>query len=358
MWKAVSVDTITGVPVSRIPIADASWNRALSARGDGSVTVALDNDGLEAFSLVQLRDVFAHWRRTIVLEWDGVPKYAGVIVGRPYPKLGNKLTLSLSDLWSIFDRRVAVDRTHPNFEQWKVTYSSTSLETLAKRAVQRGTTGSSAPDISLPITLPADVAGSLSRTYYGYHAQTVGDVLRGLITEGVDVDFEPRWVGGNLNYLMRVGNPLAGSLRELHVTAPEGGVSDFGEASDGQRMANNSILIGEGSEQDMLIRSNRNLTSNLPLLDRIVSMKDVSTAAQAAAIANRGLVDYEFQTTEWSFKALMSGDASSLRIADTARLHFGGDAWIADGPHDRRIVSMSGSLSEAVTISVQPTGGA
>ena len=357
MWQAVIVDTVTGVPVDRIPVADASWTRALAAQGDGSATVMLGQDGLDGLSKAALRDLFAPWKRTLVLEWSGAVKYAGIIVGRPYPGLGAALDLTLADLWAMFDRRLAVDRTHAHFEQWKITYSNVSLQTLAKRAVQRGTFGVADPASSLPITLPADVAGTITRTYWGYHAQTVGKVLADLMAEGLDIDFEPRWVDGKLDWLMRVGMPLTGSVRELNPTAEDGNVSGFSEQADAARVANNSILIGEGSEKNTLIRSNRTLGSGLPLLDRVVSNKDISDSAQAQALANRGLVDFAAPTFEWPFEVLMSGAGADLRIADTARMFFDADLWIADGINDRRIVSMAGTLAEAVSVSVQPTGG-
>lgn len=356
-WQAYSVDTLTGVVQDRIPVSGFTWDRALSA--GRSLTCMIPLDGLD-YSLSDLRDLTQHWVRTIVLEHEGAVVAAGLIRARSYQD--RVLTLQLVDLWGLWGRRGAWDHNHPTMVEWSVTYTSTTLGTLAKRAVQRGTTGPPIPDMDLPITLPSDVSGSLSRTYYGYHYEVVADVLDDLMAEGLNIDFRPRWVDGALDWEMR--NDPAEYSWEWHLGAPAGGVTGFKELSDGARMTNNSRVLGEGSERAMVAQSQRNLSSTLPLLDRIEARKYVTSNTQASALAGKALTQYEFPTASWSFDVLAAGTPDAgvpavggLRLGDNVRLWFDGDPWITDGYHDRQIVRLDGSLGEKVTVTLQPTGG-
>lgn len=363
-WQAYSVDTLTGVVQDAIPVSSFGWDRALSAGRSMTCTIPLD--GLD-YSKTDLRALTAHWGRTIVLEHDSKVVAAGLVRNRGYRD--RVLTLNLVDLWGLWARRGAWgDVPRPaNQELWSISYTNTTLGTLAKRAVQRGTAAFSAPFLlpepSLPITLPSDVSGDLSRTYYGYHFEFVADVLDDLMVEGLDIDFRPRWVDGALDWEMRT-DP-AEYTWEWSVTAAKAGVAGFREESDGSRMVNNAYLIGEGSERDMLVRSNRDVASVLPLMDRLESRKFVTSTTQAAAMANQLLDQYELPTDSWSFEVMASGDPDAgvppvgdLRLGDTVRLGFFGDLWVEDGFHERRIVRLDGSLGERVTVTLQPTGGA
>jgi hypothetical protein len=352
-WQAYSVDTTSGAIVDRIAVSDFTWERALSAGATGQCKIPLN--GLD-YTTAQLRDLTAHWKRTIVLEFNGDPVFAGLIRSRSYEN--GVVTLDLTDLWGLWARRGAWDQNDPTMVDWTVTYTSLSLGTLAKRAVGRGVSGPSSPTIDLPITFPADVSGSWNRTYWGFHLEFVSDVLKDLMDEGIDIDFRPRWVSGALDWEMRVNPAL--SLWEWHVNAPDGGVSNFVEVSDGARMTNNARFVGEGSDTKMLIQSNRSLTSDLPLLDRIDFRKQIDDSGQLASLATKALDLFELPTVSWQFDVLADGDPALdyIRLGDTARMWFDGDPWIVDGMQDRTIVKLTGSLNEAVTVTCHPTGGA
>lgn len=355
---AYSVDTITGGDKSSISVASFPWVRALSAGSETTCVIKLDDAG---YTKADLQYLTAQWKRTIVLERDGVVLYAGMV--RRRAQAGRWLILGLTDLWGLFARRGAWDHGAPLISEWSVTYTSASLALLAKRAVERGIDTVTFAGNAVPITLPADVSGAIERTYYGYHLEMVGDVLLDLMDEGIDIDFHPRWVGGALDWEMRV-NPSP-TLREWRVDAPKGGVTGFSEDSDGARMMNHSLQIGEGSGVDTLASAQSDLASELPGMSRVDSRKHVTNPDQLSALAGEALVKFKEPTESWSFEMLASGNAEvgdppvgDLRLGDTARLWFDGDPWVEDGSHDRRIVKMAGDLGEKVTVTCQPTGGA
>lgn len=357
MWQVTSVDTITGEVIGRFYVSSFTWERKLSAGANMECRVPLDGQG---YSRDQWRDLTKHWSCTIVLEHDSGVVAAGIV--RTWTVEDRTMVLGLTDLWGLWERRGAWSHLAPQSRLWSTTYTSVTLGTIAKKTVQLGMSGFPSPNLlpsmALPMTLPADVSGSITRKYYGYRFEFVADVLDDLLLEGLDIDFRPRWVDGKLDWEMR--NDPAENSWEWHVNAPGGGVAGFREVSDGSRMTNNSYLIGEGEEQAMVARSQRNITSDLPLLDRLEPRKAVSDENQASAIATQLLAQYAAPTVSYSFEVLASGDPAvgDMRLGDSVRLWFDSDPWWTDGAHDLRIVKLNGGLGEKITVTCQSTGGA
>ncbi len=83
---------------------------------------------------------------------------------------------------------------------------STRETKLFKARPHSDETGPTPPIGTLPITLPADVAGAHDLTIHGYNLELATDPLADLMTLGLDIDFESRFVDDKLDYLMRVGS--------------------------------------------------------------------------------------------------------------------------------------------------------
>ncbi|WP_309129483.1 hypothetical protein [Microbacterium sp.] len=356
LWQAYSCDAITGKQIDRIPFSAFSYARLLSAGGDGQAAVPLDG----TFTKTELRSLLQPLSRMLVLERDGVVEYMGTVAHPPkYVRGQSTVSVQLEDVWARFLRRGGWDHTAPNVEKWETTVTG-SLRDHAVAVIRRGRDeGPVLPEMGLPISLPAVQSGSVARTYYGYHVEMVGDVLQDLLDEGLDVYFQPRWISnGDSDWLMRSDiGWSSGVTREFFVTADLSEVAGFSESGDASRVTNNARYVGEGSEVDMLVRSNRNTASPYPLLDKTTQAKNVSDVAQLSAMANQDLTMYGAPTIQWEFSVL--GD-SPVDVGDTVRLHFDGDPWIPDGWHTRRVVKVAVSVPgpDVKTISVQPAGGA
>jgi hypothetical protein len=91
----------------------------------------------------------------------------------------------------------------------------------------------------------------------------------------------------------------------------------------------------------------------------VEARKHLDDPIQLQAIADALLVKYTPPTETWTFDILADGDPTvgQIRLGDTARLWFSGHPRIPDGYYDRRIVRLSGSLGEKVTVTCQATGG-
>lgn len=355
--QAYSADAVTGTVIDRVPFVGASFSRLLSAGDSGSsVTVPIDG----TFTKTEMRTLYQHLSRLIIIEQGGRVEYMGRIKTRGYRRGQSMLQIGLEDVWSVLGRRGGWDHSAPNVEKWSTSVTG-PLSAQASAAIVRGRdVGPVLPTMALPITLPGgDTGPSVTRTYRGYHLETVGDVLSSLMAEGLDIYFQPRWIAsGDADWLYRAGsNWQSGVVHEFYVTAEQSDVVGFSEESDASRVTNNARYVGEGSEQDMLVRSDRNTASPYPLVDRITQAKNVDDVGQLAAMAATDLITYGDPTFQWEF--VVSAD-HPVDVGDKVRLHFDGDPWIADGWHDRRVVKVARSIPgpDVKTISVQSTGGA
>lgn len=352
--QAFVCNALTGQRIDTIPMSAYTYERLLSA-GDAGSSVTIPLDG--TFGPAALRSLIEPWARMIAIERDGVLEYMGYSMGYSrYQRGQSRLPLKLVDLWSLLARRGAWDHTYPNLEKWRITYTNT-LPGLAEGAILRGRTGPALPSMAFPLTLVGGYSEpTVARRYYGYHMEMVADVLSDLMAESLDVYFRPRWASnGDADWLFQAGSNWAtGNLREYSVTAPGTAISEFSEQVDPTRVTNNARYAGEGSEQDMLIRSSRNTSSPYPLLDRVTNVKQIDRIDPLVAMANQDLITYMMPTSQWEFKIAAS---AAVDVGDSVRLHFDGDPLIPDGYHRRRVVKVSGDESDFKTVSVQPTGG-
>lgn len=353
MFQAFVCDAVTGAKLDTLPVSAFSWQKLLSAGGSGSVSIVLDG----THSRAQLDSLFRHWSRIFVLEYDGVVVYGGYLVSHSYAYGSDVVVVRLTDLWGMAARRLAIDGSVPNFEKWHRTRNVSLAQHAADALILARDTAPADPDPRMPVTIHGMGGTAVSRTWYGYHVNTVGDVWRMLMDEGLDIYFRPRWIGnGEFDWLMLAGPAWeSGVTHEFFVTADASDVSEFSASYDGARITTNAVRLGEGSEQDMLIRSNRKLGGVYPRLDRVTPSKQSGSVPQLAAMASNDLLMYGSPTVQWEFRVPVS---VGVDVGDLVRIHFDGDQVIPDGFSTRRVVSVSGDMSEFVTVAVQQFGGA
>lgn len=353
MFQAYSCDSLTGATLDRMPVSDASWEQLLSAGGDGKVSIPLDG----TFTKLQLRNLTQEWSRMICLEYEGVVRYMGYVLGRSYNRGKRELELDLGDMWSLLPRRGAWDHSAPNVEKWNTTVVGSLAHHAAAALIRGRDTSSRQPDMRIPVTIQGQPTGTISRSYYGYHVETVDDIWQKLMEEGLDIYLEPRWIrNGDCDWLMWADKGWSsGRTHEFYVTSDQSPVSRFSEKTDSGRVTNNARRVGEGTEVDMLVRSMRNESSPYPLLDRITASKTVSKAEQLEKMVDNDLEMYWHPTVQWEFEIHIS---NMPKPGDLVRLNFYGDPWVADGWHTRRVVKVSGDAGQFVRVSVQATGGA
>lgn len=361
MWSVWSCDTVTGDKQNQLPVSAFPWARLLNAGApSNSASVPLLDETVKKMGGVKA--LTTPLSRTLVLDWDDTVVYAGIVGKRTYTHATGMLEVQHADLWSLFLRRLAADVVAPFIKKTKQTYVGVSLSTLAKRLVQLSMTGLPDDNRALPITLPADVAGTIKRTYYGYHLNMLADVLEDIINEGPDIDFRPRWLNDKLDWEMRTGTTatpkLNAGLYEWNLTSQESGITDLSVSDDSAKFSTTAYAVGEGTEEDMLMYSNRTLEPAFPAVDHIEMYKTEDDDDRLIARANADLATFDHMTEQWGFSMLASGTpkVSDLLLGGTARVWSKGDPWIPDGWNSNRLIGFSGDLTETVKLGFQPGG--
>lgn len=365
VYRVWSVDTVTGVKQAVLPMATMTWGRALNAGTEGVATIVLsDANGLD------VRGLTHKLRRSLVLEWIAVgaaPEvlYAGIILDRSYDPASGVLTISHSDIWWMWQQRLAVDHFAAHVETSSQTYTSLSLGTIAKKNTQLAITADPIFNYGLPVSFPADVAGAYTRTYYGYSLEYLADILSDIISEenGPDIDFVPRWVSDKLDILMRHGSAgtprLGGSTWEWNLGVPEPGIAPISFLEDARKVITNSVAVGQGSEVSMLTRSQPTTNPLNPATERVGLYKNVSDTDQLADLSRGDQATFQYPTDQSSARIPVEGspDVSQLALGDTFKLWIQADLWLADGYQTSRLIGFEGDLGEWIVPTLQPTTG-
>lgn len=361
------VDTITGDRLAEIAVTAFSYKRVMNQEGSGSATVMLGdsrNDGLDLRSL--LRSV----RRSLVYEGNFGAVYFGIITRTTYNRADQSLTIEHKDLWWMMARRMAVDHGPNNAEKTVLNYGPTSFRTIIKRLLQE-VMFPSRSWYALPILLPPDEAGTVSRTYYGYNFATVADAIRDLIEAdgGPNVDFQPSWNGEQVQLELRAGS-LTGSIWDYTLDAPEPGIYDVQRVEDAESTTTNAYSLGEGTEKNMLVRSEPNLDPTMPAIEKTESYKDISKPAELSALALGRIRSQAGSTVQVSASIRKDGEpgpnggfvtglptVDQLRLGDTFTLNSFSDPWLPTGKTNYQLIEFSGALGDPmVKLQFQETG--
>jgi hypothetical protein len=185
---------------------------------------------------------------------------------------------------------------------------------------------------------------------------------------GPDVDFEPLWVGGLFRWNVRIGSPTAPRLSAL----PAGGAPfDFNMAStelaltgmkvrkSGRDQATGIFAVGKGSGRDMKVAGNGfGVSAAIPALDVVETYKEEGDYNRLFSYANSALPVRGNPTTQYEFGLLATEDPGldQLRMGTLFRLLFSDHRWVGDGAQTLRLISMSGSMTEDLTIDIQNWG--
>ncbi|MPZ83671.1 MAG: hypothetical protein GEV28_26075 [Actinophytocola sp.] len=252
----------------------ADYTDELSAAGSARATIPLDAVPPE----IDIRAVTTPWRHYLALDHDGVVLWAGPIVPRRRAPNTSAVEVSVSGLWTVFDRRVLArlgDWAYTD-PQADVILTYRSLPGVALDIVQ---VALNRPHGELPLVLPRlNTSGDLERRYYGHELASTGERLKQLTADenGPDLHFHPRYRPdrSGIEWVFRVGQP--------HLTQPgiawhfdEGGnLLGYGWDEDGSVLASTILVPGDGMERGRLIGQATNDALprvGWPALDTVIS---------------------------------------------------------------------------------------
>lgn len=355
MWSHVICETLTGKPLTTVFPSDWSWNAGMNSNiGQGSITLYPAGHDLLPW---MWRDITLPWYRTVVTCWNNVPQHAGLIMDHLYDRDKGTLQIGTDELRAILSRR-----TVGSGVPWSATGAfevvGKSARGVARAIIARYMTGVGA-GFDLPVVLPADEGGSISRRWPMYEWAVVEDMLTEIQNGdgGPDIVFRPRWspTTGWLEWVIEIGSPaLSGPTVEWVLGAPETPAIGVKQRTDGRKTVIGVAALGKGSDQDMQVGFAGGLGTFPVWLDKTIAHKSIDDPNQLARLAMGELKAHEHPTVQVTVESAPASIAlPDVRVGSTIRLLSQGDAFIADGTHVLKVIGMSGGTGHTVRLETQ-----
>lgn len=321
------------------------WGRAKNgSAGTFQTKFKVSDPNIAAIVAAGALDAISRW---LVIEYEGVVVYAGLIWERTYDRDAKTLTVTHEDIWSVLDLRLIAENRTSSIVGWKRTYSGLEYDTIVKRLVQLGTAGVGR---EMPIRYEDDYAGGRSRTYYGYNLDTVLDAITEImdLVDGPDIDFRPEWSADKtLQWTLRTGD-LSLNTIEVDFSAEDSAVKNLTQTQSGRERATQMLGVGEGSGVDMLVRSAGGGGSFV--LERAEQAKNIKTGAQlqefaAAELAPRASLIHQYGF-DLDLRSPRVGNMWEIRPGTIVRWNLNGDLVIRpDGWRISKILKYSGDTA-------------
>jgi hypothetical protein len=335
----------TGEVLAELP-GDPDYTDTLNAAGTATASIPLDAVPAE----VDLRAVTAPWRCFLAITRGRAVVWAGPIVTRRRQPGSDVVEIGATGLWSIFDRRVLARLGSWGYADERADIVLTDL-TLPSIAAEIVRTATNRPGGELPLLLPASVAGTNQRSYYGYELASAGQRLTQLVgvDGGPDLHFAPGWTpdSARIQWTARLGNPYLGQMGSEWVFDHGAGLVDWGSDEDAANMATTALVPGDGMEHGRLIGTATDTTlvdAGWPALDLVNSdhtdVKDAATLnAYARAYQNAYRSGIELDTAV--VRADTDPQPGTYLLGDDAVFQPQPDRWNPTGPLRRRITQIT-----------------
>ena len=363
-------DLMTGEITTEVPVTSSSWSQAHRAEGAVGATVALVGEVLDRFP--DLVYQLSPWRCFLAaITDDGTVLQAGPILPHKYSDTSGILQLSALGLRGYFARRKLMPPLGVLDEpaDQVMTWSGLSLGTIAKRIVALSMSHVGG---GLPIDLPADEAGTATRTYYGFELARISERLKQIedVENGPDLMFAP-YVVGNLDQVrwrMLTGttaDPLLHQAGPDHVwdrTTPKTPIVSLDVDVDSAQMGDRAWVTGQGSDTELLMSMYQDQSLRVlgyPLLEvdeTRSSVSDYTTlGAHTRALLRSSARPY--QTWTMVVRANVTPLLGTYRVGDWARVHVGDNhPYIParEGYYRTRIMDISDAPNGNVHITLAP----
>lgn len=349
MYKVYTVSTSTWKDLALVDAASCSWKRTYNeATGALQATFKLSDPAVRATST---GGILTPVERCLVVEYQGVVVYAGIIWEDDYDRDAQTLSVSHEDIWSLMALRLISEDRTGNIPAWVKTYTGMEYDTIVKRLVQLGTTGTGR---AVPINYEADYSGGRSRTYNGYNLDTVVEAITELMNlpAGPNIDFRPEWnpERDGIQWTLRTGamNPDNQTI-EVNLSADDSAVRGMKRKRTGRERATRIMGVGEGSGKDIKVRA---ASGTGPLaLERIEQAKNIKTLPDLQEFADGKLAPRNALITQYSMDLDISkpnvGSLWTLKPGAFMRWNLTGDPMISAGWRTQTIIEYSGDVASS-----------
>jgi hypothetical protein len=350
MWSAQIHDTQSGDRLGGVDVVAGPWGRG--DRVTRQATIRLDKRRKQAGWRNLIQGV-SFWDRTLVYLWDGVPVYAGLIIGAPTWRPGaNLLTVEHVDLSILLERRwmhgVGPSTGGGGYvPAGSFSVSGVSLRGALRAILYRAYLDLISPAWPVPVDLPGSESGSFSKTWYFYEFQSAADMVSEITNreDGPDLDLRPYLTSaGKLRWDQRIGTPYTGGPgHKIMLSAAKSSATAWGLGSDGTNTTTGIHFPGKGSEQDMRVGSAAAPVSAGLARDSIFTDKNDDSVSSLSAKARGRLGALGSPVELWPVSVHTSKiSPTGLQVGSVVDTHTYGDLWAPDGWKSHRVAGFSG----------------
>lgn len=357
-WKVWAVSAKSWEKLVALDASSFTWSRVLNGGGSGRGVFRLGDKRVA--EVLGLYDIYPG-KFVVVLEYSGTVVYAGFVERHTYNLDTMTLTVDHSDIWSLWEDRLAITDRSSQVAKTDLHYEYLTLSSIAANVVKAVTTGSG---FSVPVVLPEDNQGGSKRTYYGYDLLTAAEVLQTLMDAngGPDIDFHPRWKAGgeSLEWQMRVAGTLSGPEFEYDLTAPNAGAKNMWIKTDASKLVTHAYAVGEGTEVDMKVEVSKSANIvDQPAREAVLSYKDVKDEAQLYGLAQEAIRANNGATRQAGFDVKVADPykVTDFRLGSTVRWNMRNDPYMTNGWRGWSVMQFSGDLGDWMTVEFQQKGG-
>lgn len=375
-WYALVYQTTTGQVYDELPlIGDPAWSQKINDPGSWTALTPIGGSG--GLDRDTLRSLVSAGRWGVACcygtgsQSDYIAQAGPIWSAELQSESPPVLQIGGTGLWGMWSARIQVPGSWTASKGFAdstsvATYGPTSLQGIAVAiltdAVTRG---------SLPVDLPAAIAGTQSRTYYGYNLATVGQTLQELtqVDQGPDILLAPYFSDPNhVRWSAQIGNPTLSQPGTPLYFDYGANLTSVLPSCDGSHMSTTSYVKASGVSASVLWAQSTDSTliaAGWPLMEWVdTGHSDLvdQAAIQAQATANQALYGRPVET----WKAVARTDVAPLLgiygPGVSAYYGFSGDPdhpWISPGQYLQRIVGLSnGQAQGEVAHLLQATQGA
>lgn len=355
-YKVYTVSTATWGDKALVDPSACPWKRTRNkSAGSLQSTFKLDDSAVARASNAGL---LLPVERCLVVEYQDVVIYAGIIWEDTYDHDTKTLTTSHEDIWSLLALRLISEDLTGTIPSWVKSYAGLEYDAIIRRLMQLATAGVGR---YIPINYEAEFLGTGARNYYGYNLDTAVDAITEIMNlpDGPDVDLRPRWSpdGATLEWTLRTGdmNP-DGQVIEAVAGVPDSAIRGIQRKRSGRELASRLMGVGEGSGVDLKVRASA-ITAPLAL-ERIEQAKNIKTLVELQSFADGKRLARDRIISQYSMSlninSAVVGNMWTLKPGTTIKWHTYGDPEFADGAHINSVISFAGDItSDWVNLELQ-----
>lgn len=356
-----------------IPLASSYYQR-LASTGDEFTEEFLEYFGIPLWVPTgkPLRDALAvtEPKRTFmaVLADDRVVAH-GLIEGREWTEGAEVLRVSARGYGgSVLANRLVIPASIPGrVQDATLDFTNLSLGTIVKRLIEETLARAGG---TLPIVLPADVAGTSERHYPGFELGRVWERVQQIskVIDGPEVALEPRLTDDRMGIelVLRTGTPTEPALFQagqdwgIDMSVPRGDLGGLTVSEDGSAVVNTAWASGSGMDTALMLSSTSDDTAfdvGYPLLESVRSYSSVEVQATLDSHAEADVTENSRPWVTWKLRIPVDGRLGQYRNGDWWSVRVGRDhPYLEAGVYRARMASHNGQVGgEMVDVTLVPT---